>query len=211
MPTLSLKKTLAAAAVAAAFAPGLAFADPTCAYVIGNVNGHTVTTPAVLVVVPSSDALSQPINVHVDPTTQTILGYSVTTPGANGGTYGSPVFVPGIAQNIPSLSFSIPDLDLGPSRCVDVGGVVVPAVPVHIPASQITLPGVGAEVGSIIVRIIGQGFTAPGRAFTFDGKTVVIPERDAGTPSVPVGTPAYTLTVDVNGAVTQAKYLPPNN
>jgi len=45
----------------------------------------------------------------------------------------------------------------------------------------------------------------------FDGKTLVIPEKNAGVPSVPVGTPNHSITVDINGSVTQATYLTPGN
>jgi hypothetical protein len=211
MPASSLKRSLAVLAAAVAFIPGLALAEPTCAYVFGTVNGQTFTTPAVLVVVPSSDALSKPITVHVDPEQQTILGYSLTTPGVDGGTYGSPVFVPGVSQYIPSFTVNLPDINLTPSRCVDVNGLVIPAVPVQIPASQISLPGVTTEVGAIIVNLVGSGFTAPGHIFTFDGATVVVPERNLSTPSVPVGTPNQSIVVDINGTVTAAKHLPPNS
>jgi hypothetical protein len=92
-----------------------------------------------------------------------------------------------------------------------VDGVSTPAVPVHIPASVLTLPGATAEVGAILINIVGNPVTAPGKVITFDGKQIVIPERDASIPSVPVGTPNQSITFDVNGAVTSARYLPPNS
>jgi hypothetical protein len=207
-----LKRFLVGAAFAGLAVPGVALADPTCAYVIGHVDSYTVTTPAVAVIVPESDGSTQPIRVHVDETGQTILGYSVRVPGADVGTDGQGVFVPGISQNIPSISATLPELNFTPSRCVNVDGVSTPAVPVYIPASVLTLPGATAEVGAIIINIVGHPLTTPGQLITFDGKTVVIPEQNAGVPSVPVGTPNQSITVDVNGTLQTAHYLtPPGN
>jgi hypothetical protein len=211
MTTRSLKRFLVGAAVAGVCVPGLALAEPTCVYVIGHVNSHTVATPAVTVVVPDSDAAIQPITVHLDETAQTILGYSVTVPGPIIGTDGSPIFVPGISQHIPSISVTIPELNLTPNRCINVDGVSTPAVPVYIPASVLTLPGATADVGGIVMNIVGQPVTAPGKVITFDGKQVVIPEQSSGVPSVPVRTPDQSITVDINGTLTSARYLPPNN
>ncbi len=212
MSTRSLKRFLVGAAFAGLAVPGLALAEPTCVYVIGHVNSHTVATPAITVVVPDSDAAVQPIRVHLDETTQTILGYSVRLPGPILGTDGSPVFVPGISQNIPSISLTIPELNLTPNRCINLDGVSTPAVPVYVPASALTLPGGTADVGGIVLNIVGHPLTAPGKVITFDGKTIVIPERDAGIPSIPVGTPDQSITVDVNGTLEVAHYLtPPSN
>jgi hypothetical protein len=211
MTTRSLKRFLVGAAVAGVCVPGLALAEPTCVYVIGHVNSHTVATPAVTVVVPDSDAAVQPITVHLDETAQTILGYSVTVPGPIIGTDGSPIFVPGISQHIPSISVTIPELNLTPNRCINVDGVSTPAVPVYIPASVLTLPGATADVGGIVMNIVGQPVTAPGKVITFDGKQVIIPEQSSGVPSVPVRTPDQSITVDINGTLTSARYLPPNN
>lgn len=209
--TTPLKKFLAGLAIVAAFVPGLALADPTCAYVFGSVNGQTITTPAIIVTVPSSDALTDPVYVHVDQTEQTILGYSIEVPGAYGGTYGNPVFVPGVSQYVPSFSVTLPGLNLSPSRCVDIHGASVPAVPIQIPGSTLTLPGVVASVGTIIVNAIGNSFTAPGQVVTYNGTQIIVPNQSYATPSVPVGTPAQSVTVDINGTVEQARCLAPNS
>jgi hypothetical protein len=211
MSTTSLKRFLVGAAVAAAAVPGLAMAEPTCVYVIGHVNSYTVATPAVTVVVPDSDAAIQPVRVHLDETAQTIIGYSVRLTGLNVESDGSPIFLPGISQSIPSVSFTLPELNLTPNRCINLDGVSTPAVPVYIPASAITLPGGTADVGGIVFNIVGQPLTAPGKVITFDGKTIVIPERNEGIPSIPVGTPDQSITVDINGTLEVAHYLAPNN
>lgn len=209
MTLRSWKRFLVGAAVAGASLPSLALAAPTCAYVIAQVNSVTVTTPAVVVAVPDSDALVQPVRVHLDDQEQTILGYSVRVPGFTYETDGSPVFVPGVSQYIPSISTTVPQINLTPNRCMNLDGVSTPAVPVYIPASILTVPGAVADVGGIILNIVGHPVTAPGQVITFDGKTIVIPAQSAAVPSVPVGTPDATIIVDVNGVVQQAHYLAP--
>lgn len=206
-----LKRFLVGAAFAGLAVPGAALAEPTCVYVIGHVNSYTVTTPAVTVVVPDSNALAQPVRVHLDETTQTLLGYSVRIPGVDADSNGSAVFVPGIAQDIPSISVTVPELDLTPSRCINVDGVSTPAVPVYIPASVLVLPGGTADVGGILINIVGHPVTAPGKVITFNGKTIVIPEMNASIPSVPVGTPDQSITLNINGTLQTAHYLHPNN
>jgi hypothetical protein len=211
MNTTSLKRFLVGAAFAGLAVPGVALADPTCVYVISKVDSVTVTTPAVAVIVPGSDSDTQPIRVHLDEQEQVILGYSVRVPGVDVGTEGNMVFVPGIAQHIPSISTTLPELNISPSRCVNVDGVSTPAVPVHIPASVFTVPGAVADVGAIFINIVGNPVTAPGQVITFDGKQIVIPERNAAIPSVPVGTPNQSITFDVNATLTSARYLSPNS
>lgn len=207
-----LKRFLVGAAFAGLAVPGVALADPTCAYVIGHVNSYTVATPAVPVIVPDSDASNEPVYVHTDAVGQTILGYSVGVPGINVGTEGQGVFIPGVSLSIPSFVLTIPELNLTPSRCVNVDGVSTPAVPIYIPESVLTLPGATADVGAILLNIVGHPVTAPGQVITFDGKTVVIPAQSGGVPSVPVGTPDQSITVDINGALQTAHYLtPPGN
>ncbi len=211
MTARSLNRFLAGAVAVASFVPGLALAAPTCAYVIGHVDGQTITTPALVVAVPSSDALAEPVVVHVDQTAQNIIGYSVTLPGFGGGTYGSPVFVPGVSQAIPAFSFTLPGLPLDTNRCVDFNGATIPAVPVRIPASALSLPGVTADVGAILFNIAGNAFTVPGSVVSYDGKQILIPEQNAATPGVPVGTPDKSITVDINGVKESARYLPPRS
>jgi hypothetical protein len=211
MNTRQMKRFLVGAAVAGLAVPSVALADPTCAYIMGHVDSVTVATPAVAVIVPDSNTATQPVRVHLDEEEQVILGYSVRVPGADLGTYGDMVFVPGIAQHIPSISATLPALNITPSRCVNVDGVNTPAVPVHIPASVLTLPGATADVGAILINIIGNPVTTPGKVITFDGKQIVVPEQTSGVPSVPVGTPPQSITFDINGTVHQARYLPPNS
>lgn len=206
-----LKRFLVGAALAGMAVPSVALAEPTCVYVMSKVNSVTFATPAVTFVVPDSDAEAQPVRVHVDEVTQTILGYSVREPGVDLGTEGDLVFVPGISQEIPSVSFTLPELNISPNRCINVDGVSTPAVPVKIPESVLTLPGATAEVGAILINIVGSPVTAPGRVIMFDGKTIVIPEQDSLIPSVPLGTPGMSIIFDLNSLLRWARYLPPND
>lgn len=210
MTPRSLKCVFAGLAFVATAAPSIAMADPTCVYVIGHVNTHTVTTPSLLVVVPDSDAAVQPVAVHVDDTTQTILGYSTRAPGASGDSYGQGVFVPGVSQNIPSFSVTVPQINLTPSRCVNVNGVSTPAVPVYIPASVLTLPGATGDVGGILLNIVGNPVTAAGAFVKYNGNTIVIPNQNTGVPGVPVGTPNQSLVVNIDGVLETARYMTPN-
>src|SRR5688572_23173544 len=101
MTTRTWKRFLVGATAAAALsAPGIALADPTCVFVLGQVDSVTVATPAVIVLVPDSDAGVQPVRVHLDEQEQTILGYSVRTPGVDEGANPPAVFVPGTEATV---------------------------------------------------------------------------------------------------------------
>lgn len=210
MTPSSLKRFLVGAAVVASSIPGIALADPTCAYIIGHVDGKTVTTPAQTVVVPDSDALAEPIFVHLDETSQNVIGYTIALPGSNAGTYGSPVFIPGFFQQVPSFSFTVPSLPLNISRCIDYTGASVPAIPFRIPASAFTVPGAVANVGGAIFNVAGNPFTAPGAIITYDGKQIFVPEMSGAIPGGAVATPNKSITLDINGTLESAKYLPPH-
>ncbi|HEV2989557.1 MAG TPA: hypothetical protein VG759_14035, partial [Candidatus Angelobacter sp.] len=45
----------------------------TCVFVFGTIDGRTVTTPSVMIVVPPTSVVLGPTRVHVDPTSQNIL------------------------------------------------------------------------------------------------------------------------------------------
>lgn len=204
-----LKRFLVGAAFAGLAVPGLAMAEPTCAYVLGQVDGVTVATPAVPIVVPGSDAQVQPVRVHVDDLEQSIIGYSVRVPGADVGTDGYPVFVPGISETVPSVSASLPTLDYTQMRCVNVDGISTPAVPVFVASTSLTTPGTAVNVPLIAINILGNPVTTHGQAIIVEQKTVIIPAIDTVVPGVPVGTPAETIVVDVNGTLQTARYLVP--
>ncbi len=187
--------------------PALAWADPICAYVIGEVGGQSVATPAVPIYVPGSSADVQPVRVHVDPTTQTIIGYSVHTPGVDYGYDPRAVFVPGVNQTIPSIVATIPELGITTYRCVDAG-VSTPAIPIFIPASALTTPGAVVNVPSIELNVVGHPITTCGQAIELPSKTVLIPSESATVPGVSVTTPEETLVFVIDGTGYPAHYLP---
>jgi hypothetical protein len=190
-----------------AVVPTMAWADPICAYVIGEVGGQSFSTPAVPIYVPDTTATVQPVRVHVDPTTQTILGYSVRTPGVDQGTDEKTVFVPGIDTSIPSIVATIPELGITTYRCLDAG-VSTPAIPVYVPASALTTPGAVAEVPSIELNALDHDFTTCGQAILLPSKTVIIPSQSAMVPGVSATTPEETLIVEIDATHYPSHYLP---
>jgi hypothetical protein len=206
----SLKRFLVGAAFTSMALPSMAMAGTTCVYVLGHTPGGTVTTPAVPIVVPASEALTEPVRVHLDETAQNIIGYSLAIPGVDLGTEGTPLFsIPAINETIPGFSLTIPQVDLTRYRCVDASGVTVPAIPYYIPASAFVLPGGFVDVGAIYFNITGHTLTVPGKLLTFDGKQIIFPEQSGSTPSIPVTTPDMSVTFDVNNATVLVRYLQP--
>ncbi len=212
-----LKRFLAGAAVATVALPGLALADGgdgatgLCVYVIGNVQGQTVTTPAIPIVLPASQLLAQPVRVHLDETAQNILGYSLNLPGLDLGSFGSPLFsIPAINETIPSFTLTLPDLNYQRHYCVDVSGATVPAIPDHIPASAILLPGGFADVGGIVFNLAGDELVVPGKVLRFDGKQIIFPEQTGSTPAIPLGTPNMSVTFTLNASTKVLRYLMPH-
>src|SRR5436305_5170843 len=112
----------------------------TCVFVFGTINGRTVTTPSIMIVVPPTDVVLGPTRVHVDPTTQDILGFTLTTPGVDQTVNGTTVFVPGVDRTVPSFSATIDDLSVSNKTCVNFG-VTTPAIPIEIPPSVLQTPG----------------------------------------------------------------------
>lgn len=182
----------------------------TCVYVFGTINGQTVTTPAVMVLVPESEILVDPIRVHVDPTDQTIVGYTVKIPGIDQGTEEQYLYVPGVSQTLlPALQTSIDDLEIDENVCVSYG-VTTPAVPIYIPESALQVPGAVAEVGAIYMNIAGQvDHVVDGHIITFEGNSIIVPGVNTVVPEIPVETPDATVAVDINGMLWIADYLTP--
>ncbi|MET0404889.1 MAG: hypothetical protein ABW123_20910 [Cystobacter sp.] len=214
MSVASLKRFVVGAAVVASTVPGLALAQAdnakTCVYVIGQVGGQTVTTPAFPIEVPASEGLSEPVRVHLDQTAQNIIGYSLALPGTDLGTEGTPLFsIPAISQTIPGFSLNIPLFNLNRYRCVDASGVSVPAIPYFIPKSEFRLPGGFVDVGAVFFNITGREFSVPGKLLSFDGKTVIIPEQNGSTPGGPVSTPDASVTFNLDNATYTLRHLQP--
>jgi hypothetical protein len=211
MTTSSLKRFLVGAAFASMTLPSLAMAGTTCVYVLGHTPGGTVTTPAFPIVIPASEALTEPVRVHLDETAQNILGYSLAIPGVDLGTEGTPLFsIPEINETIPSFSLTVPVVNLTRYRCVDASGVTVPAIPYYIPASAFILPGGFVDVGAIYFNLTGHTLTVPGKLLTFDGKQIIFPEQSGTLPSTPVSTPDLSITLNLDNATAVVHYLLPH-
>lgn len=203
------KKPIAALAVVLAAIPSLALADPTCVYVLGTVGSRTVSTPAIMVVVPDSSATIQPIRVHIDPIDQTIMGYTVRLPGQDLGTDAQTVFVQGYSVTQGPIVATLDELNLDTGECVNVNGST-PAVPVYVPGSALETPGAVVETPEIALNILGTPVTAPGQVINLPAKSIVVPDIDETVPGVPFGTPDQSITVDLNPALCIAEYLIPN-
>jgi hypothetical protein len=196
---------LAVPSIAAA-TPGVG--DPTCVYVFTHLDGVTVATPAVPLVLPALSALADPIRVHLDETAQNIVGYSLNLPAINLGTEGTPLFVlPEFGTEIPSFSFTLPELNYNPYRCVTVDKITIPAIPVKIPASALVLPGFLVDVGQVVFNIGGTEQAVLGKVLRFNGKEIIIPEQNLGTPAIPVGTPQKSIEIHLDGSWKNFRYL----
>lgn len=209
--TATLLLSAAAALLALAGLPrAAAAAGNTCVYVFGTIHGYTVTTPAVLVFVPESEIIVDPVRVHVDPTTQNLLGYTLKVPGLNQGTEEQLLYVPGVSQQLlPALETSIEDLVISEHHCVSYG-VVTPAVPVYIPESALEVPGAVAEVGAIYMNLAGAvEHVVDGHIITFEGNSIIVPGVNTVVPETPIGTPDGTVAVDIDGMLWIADYLTP--
>jgi hypothetical protein len=178
----------------------------TCVFVFGTINGRTVTTPSIMIVVPPTDVVLGPARVHVDPTSQSILGFTLTTPGADQTVNGTTLFVPGVDETVPSFSATINGLNVDNKTCVNFG-VTTPAVPIQVPATVLQTPGALVSTPEITINALGVNKTVDGQTLTIDGQTIVIPGVNEVVPSVTIATPDKTIAVDLNGVATYANAL----
>ena len=179
-------------------------AGSVCAFVTGTVGGQPITTPSIAVIVPDTAITTDPIRVHVDETGQSILGYSLRTPGVDHEVAGKDLFVPGPGLGIPSFSRTLPTVGLADQHCL-AAGVTTPAVPIHIPASLLQIPGASTDVPAITVTYLGQQTTVPGRALFLPGRTIILPGADATVSPITVDTAQKSV-----GVVFDATYQPPS-
>jgi hypothetical protein len=178
----------------------------TCVYVFGTIAGRTVTTPGVLVPIPDTSIALDPGLVHVDETTQEILGYSLRLPGLGLEPEDRELYVPGVDGWIPSFTVRLNDLNLSQKTCVSFG-VTTPAIPVHIPASALTIPGVVFDTPAIRMNVLGQQRTVGGQVIVYDGRTIVIPGVNTVVPPQTIETPDATIIADINGTLRAARYM----
>lgn len=179
-----------------------------CAYVTGSAGGQTITTPSIAVIVPDSSVTTDPIRVHVDETEQSILGYSVRTPGVDHEIAGKNLFVPGPGVGIPSFKRTLLELGVEHGYCL-AAGVTTPAVPIHIPASMLETPDTSVDVPAITVTYLGQQTTLPGRTLFLEGRQIILPGADATVPPITVETPEKSVTVELDATYEPPSPLPP--
>jgi hypothetical protein len=170
----------------------------TCVFVFGTINGQTVTTPSVMIVVPATDVVLGPTRVHVDPVSETFLGFTLTIPGADQTVNGANLFVPGVDQTVPSYAATINDLNVNYKSCVNFG-VTTPAVEIDVPASALAIPGALVDTPEITINALGVQKTVSGQTLTINCQTIVFPSINEVAPSVTAGTPDQTIAVDLNG------------
>jgi hypothetical protein len=179
-----------------------------CAFVTGTVGGQTITTPAVAVIVPDTALAVDPLRVHVDETDQSIVGYSLRTPGVDHEVAGKNLFVPGPVINVPSFSATLPTIDGATQHCL-AAGVTTPAVPIHIPASMLEIPGASTDVPAITVTYLGTQTTVPGRTLSLPGRTIILPGADATVPPITVETLEKSVIVEFAATAQPPSPLPP--
>jgi hypothetical protein len=208
MKFFNTKNILAATLVASSFSlPAISqAAGNTCVYVVGNVDGHSVTTPALMVVVPETAVNLGPLRVHVNGTNQNVVGYHITTPELEATTPGQSLYIPAVNKDVPSFTVSIHDINVANKTCVSFG-VTTPAVPVHVPASALTIPGAVVDTPEITVNALGVSKTVSGKVITVEGHTIVVPGVDAVVPSMTVNTPDKTVAVVVDRRVQAAQLM----
>jgi hypothetical protein len=180
----------------------------TCVYVLGTIAGRTVTTPGLLIPVPDSTITVDPARVHVDETSHEILGYSVRVPGADLDPEARSLYVPGVTANVPSFSTTLADLDLAQQQCASYGATT-PAVPVYVPESALTTPGVVLDVPAIYLNILGQERVVGGQVIVNDGRTIVVPGINTVVPPQEISTPDNSIVVDLNGVLCLVDYMVP--
>jgi hypothetical protein len=182
-----------AASIVAISTPSLA-AD-TCAYLIGEVNGGMVATPAILIITPDVSAVVTPAQVVVDPTNQDILGYQLSTPGQSVDTPGYSVYQEGEQEEVESYEACLDDLNIGEYRCVN-HGVVTPAVPIFVPANYLEIPGVLTTTPGATFTIAHQQVTVPAFIVDLPGHSIVVPAIDETIDPITVETPEQSIVVN---------------
>ncbi|HWO24108.1 MAG TPA: hypothetical protein VNO30_35440 [Kofleriaceae bacterium] len=179
-----------------------------CAFVVATVGGQTITTPSIAVIVPDTGAAIDPIRVHLDETNQSIVGYSLRTPGVDHEIAGQNLFVPGPVANVPSFTQTLPAVGGAVQYCL-AAGVSTPAVPIHIPASLLEIPGASTDVPATTVTYLGKQTTIPGRTLFLPGRTIILPGADAAVPPITVETAQKSVAVTFDATYQPPSPLPP--
>lgn len=206
-----MKHTLfAAAAISMSLFAHNALAGQTCAYVIGDIDGELVTTAAVLLSVPPGSVDVDPIVVHVDETDQTIAGYSFHVPGVDEGWDPDEIFVPGAEAASSAMVETLAELDLDLMFCLE-GSRTTPAIPIYIPASELTAPGAFTNVPAIHFDLLGREWSLPGQMLLTEKHTIIIPAFSAVIPPRHQEVPDGTIGVELDGELEIINHLSASN
>lgn len=188
-------------------AEGEASSGNTCVYVLGTINGQTVTTPAIPIVVPENGISISDGRVHVDPTTHEILGYSLYIPGISLPIPASQgIFVPGQSFLLPSFTTKLLNLFVENNTCFSYG-VETPAIPIKIPQSSFEVPGSRIEVPEIHMNILGEPRTVGGEILEFEGRRILIPGAELEVPPQTIESPDATITMIFDADVEVIKFM----
>lgn len=179
-----------------------------CAFVTGSALGQMITTPSIAVIVPDTQITTDPLRVHIDETQQSIVGYSLRTPGVDHEIAGQDLFIPGPTAGFPSFTQTLPQVEADHGACL-AAGVMTPAVPIHIPASVLQIPGASMDVPAITVTFLGKQLTTPGKTLFLEGRTIILPGADATVVPITVETPAKTVAVRFGATQQPPAALPP--
>ncbi|ACY18970.1 hypothetical protein [Haliangium ochraceum] len=167
-----------------------------CVHVVADVGGQQVITPAVPIYVDDIYAITDAANIHVDPSTQTILGYSVDLDGIDQVIEGQSIILQGIDDEIESFTLTVPLLSGALNACLFFD-TLVEAPPVHVPETELTIPGSSLTFPDITFGSGDLAVTVPGAVLSWGERTIVIPEYSAAPPNVVLeGMSDVFLTLD---------------
>jgi hypothetical protein len=185
----------------------LTVSEPPCAYVVGQVGGVTVATPALAVFVPPREAGVQPLRVHLDEAGERLLGYS-TRPGEGAGPDTGRVFVQGRPEAGATFT-PLPELG-GRLRTCSSLGVSTPAVLVPVPTSVLEdFPHALTEVPNLAFNLHDTTVRVPAHVLSLEGHTLLLPLQGATPEPVLYDIPRQSILLGPSGAGGTARYLAP--
>jgi hypothetical protein len=168
-----------------------------CAYAVADIEGEVLAHPVVVVQLTEGSLDVDPVLVHVDSTTQTVLGYSIATPAVDYQTDPISIFLPGVDETVEQHVHALFDLEAVAFACLH-GTVATPAIPIYIPASSLQIPGTQTDVPAITVNWLGQNLTYPGKVIHTDGHEIYVPAVGFAVPPVNVTVPDKAIAVTID-------------
>ncbi len=179
-----------------------------CAYAVAEVDGEVMAHPAVVVLLSPGSASVDPVMIHVDPTTQDVLGYSLATPDVAYETDPVSIFIPGVDETVEQDVHPLADLGTTLFSCAHAG-VTTPAVPIYIPASALQIPGSQTTVPAIAAHWLGQTVNYPATVIKTDGHTIYVPSLGTTLMPITMALPDQTIAVKRNLSIELIPLLEP--